>query len=151
MKNALIALLIALTTYSPALAVGPAPEALKGGKVTVTLADGKTYTFSSDEFAVVRRGTESAQVAKAEEKARESYEKGVEQGLSEQPKNILSVGLLSSQKGFETSMSPSTVDVNTKRRLGVSFQFQRRVLDDKFIGIRVDTNGGFEGNVGIGF
>lgn len=54
-------LALILTMFAmPALAVGPAPEYLQGGTITVTLKNGKTYTYSADEYAVVKRGAKSA-------------------------------------------------------------------------------------------
>lgn len=156
MKN-FIALFVTLTMTATAFAVGPAPKELQGGKITVTLKNGKTYTFSSDEYAVVKRGTEEKVFTKAEgeEIAKTHMEEGRKQGeqaaKDAQPKNIVSLGLVRSKNGFDTETTSSTVDVKSRKDFGGSLQYQRRVLDNKYIGGRVDSNGGAEINVGVGF
>jgi hypothetical protein len=155
MKN-IIAIILTMTMTLPAFAVGPAPKELKGGKIVVTTADGKTYTFSSDEYAVVKRGSE-ATVTKAEavEIAKTHLDEGRKQGAEAQDekigKNIISVGAVRSKNGFDTKMTNSTVDVESRKDIGASVQYQRRFNDNKYLGGRVDTNGGAEINIGVGF
>lgn len=156
MKN-LMTLILTVVLTIPALAVGPAPKELQGGVITVKLKDGKTYTFSSDEYAVVKRGTESKAVSasNAEEIAATNLELGKKIGeqkaKDEQHKNILSVGVVRSKNGFDTEMTASTVDVKSRKDLGLSGQYQRRFNENKYLGIRGDTNGGIEINGGVGF
>lgn len=156
MKN-LIAILLTLTMTVPAFAVGPAPKELQGGTITVTLKDGKTYTFSSDEYAVVKRGTEEKVFTKSEgeEIAKTHLDEGRKQGEQSakdaQPKNIVSIGAVRSKNGFDTEMTNSTVDVKSRKDIGASFQYQRRVTEKVYLGGRADTNGGAEINAGYGF
>jgi hypothetical protein len=148
MKN-LITFILTFIMTIPVLAVGPVPKALKDGVITVTLADGKVYTFSANEYAVVRRGTEDKVLTKSEG---DSIAKThFEEGKKAQPKNIVSVGAVRSKNGFDISETASTVDVSSKKSIGGSLQYQRRVLDNKYIGGRIDSNGGAEINVGVGF
>jgi len=152
MKN-IIAILLTLSMTLPAFAVGPAPKALQGGKITVTTADGKTYSFSSDEYAVVKRGTEDKVYTQSEgnEIAKTHLEEGKKSQDEAIGKNIVSVGAVRSQNGFDTSTSASTVDVETKSKIGASLQYQRRFDTNKYLGGRVDSNGGAEINLGVGF
>lgn len=156
MKN-LITLFVTLILALPTYAVGPAPKELQGGVITVKLKDGKTYTFSSDEYAVVKRGTEVKAAPKVDltEIAATNLELGKKIGeqkaKDEQPKNIVSVGVVRSKNGFDTEMTNSTVDVKSRKDFGLSGQYQRRFNEKGYLGIRGDTNGGAEINLGVGF
>jgi hypothetical protein len=145
----IITTILMLAFSFPALAVGPAPKELQGGVITVTLADGKVYTFSSDEYAVVKRGTEDKvfTISEGDSIAKIHYNAGKEA----QSRNILSLGAVRSKRGLDIKETASTVDVETRSKLGASIQYQRRIKDNKYLGGRVDTNNGVEVNVGIGF
>lgn len=148
MKNFIFSIIV--LTSSSAFAVGPAPEYLKGGTITVTLKDGKQYTFSADEYAVVKRGTDSPKVMLAEQ---QKSEKPIEAPAKQQEahKNIVSVGVIRSTRGFNVSEGPSTVEVTSKKEIGASLQYQRRVTDKVYVGGQVDSNQGVGVNVGLGF
>lgn len=148
MKNVII-FLVALAVSIPAMAVGPAPKELQGGVITVTLKDGKTYTFSSDEYAVVKRG--SAPSAAPEEEKQVAKQVPAAPEAEKRHKNILSIGVVRSQKGFETEMTASTVDVTTQKKLGAQLQYQRNVTGDLYFGVQADTNGGVGVSAGKGF
>lgn len=152
-------LIIALTILTiPAFAVGPAPEALKGGVITVTLKDGKVYTFSSDEYAVVKRGVEGNTVSEAELKqtAKNAFEAGkmVSEGKTRSTqvnKNIISVGVVRSQNGLDYTHDATTHVISTQYEIGASLMYQRNFFKDLYLGGRVDTNSGAEVNLGLGF
>lgn len=148
MKNVII-FLVALAVSIPAMAVGPAPKELQGGVITVTLKDGKTYTFSSDEYAVVKRG--AAPSAAPEEETQVAKQTPVVPETEKRHKNFLSIGVVRSQKGFETEMTASTVDVTTQKKLGAQLQYQRNVTGDLYLGVQADTNGGVGVSAGKGF
>ena len=107
MKNVIIAL-TGLLFSLPAMAVGPAPSYLQGATITVTLKNGKTYTFSADEYAVVKRGEETPlQVTKLEEDERELV---LPEVVRVERKNIVSVGVVNGTSSrLQTSQSPSLV------------------------------------------
>jgi hypothetical protein len=52
----LMTIILALTSYS-AFAQDVPPAYMKDAVITVTLKNGKTYTYSANEYKVVRRGT----------------------------------------------------------------------------------------------
>lgn len=62
MKHIYIVALISLLSFSTAMASEVAPSYLKGGTITVTLKNGKTYSFSADEYMVVKRHAPTALV-----------------------------------------------------------------------------------------
>lgn len=142
-----LAMIFTMLFSVSALAVGPAPEFLKGGVITVTLKNGKTYTYSADEYAVVKRGEDSPK------KEVESTKKEVVSApeVRKSHDNIVSVGLVRGQKGFDMEQTASTVDVTTKKEVGVQLQLQRRVSDKVYVGGQADTNGSIGASVGVGF
>jgi len=145
-----LAMIVTMLFSASALAVGPAPEFLKGGVITVTLKNGKTYTYSADEYAVVKRGAKKAE-KQDEETQKETKEVVAQTAPTKDDKNIISIGLVRSQRGFNTAMNGSTVDVETKKELGASIQYQRQIKDGLYLGGRLDSNSGAEISLGKGF
>lgn len=149
MKNFTI-FLVALVLSVPAMAVGPAPKELQGGVITVTLKDGKTYTFSSDEYAVVKRGQEpTLQVTKLEDDTEEKLVLPPEEVVGH--KNIVSVGAVYGKNKLKTSETGNKFEVESGRTLGLQLQYQRRMDDKVYLGGQADTNGSVGVNVGVGF
>ena len=146
MKKLLLALF--LVAPSVGLSVGPAPEYMKGGTITVTLKDGKTYTYSTDEYAVVKRGSKAVETEKSEVAAKPLE---AQPSVETAHKNILSLGLVRSKRGLRVSETSSTVEVENKKEVGVSVQYQRLISDDLYLGGQVDTNQGVGISLGVGF
>lgn len=150
MKNFTI-FLVALVLSIPAMAVGPAPSYLQGATITVALKNGKTYTFSADEYAVVKRGEETPlQVTKLEEDERELV---LPEVVRVERKNIVSVGVVNgTSQNLRTSSSSSHVEVKTERRTGVQAQYQRLINDrGAYLGVQADTNENVGVSLGVGF
>ena len=149
-----ISFLIAIITSTSVLAVGPAPEYLKGGVITVTLKNGKTYTYSADEYAVVKRGQESKSLPLASKEISEetvpTQSKQTETKV-EGHKNIVSVGAVRSQRGLNVTENSNSVEVSSKKQIGAQLQYQRRVTDKIYLGGQLDTNQGVGVNIGVGF
>lgn len=149
MKNVIIAL-TGLLFSLPAMAVGPAPSYLQGATITVTLKNGKTYTFSADEYAVVKRGQEpSLQVTKLEDDTEEKLVLPPEEVVGH--KNIVSVGAVYGKNKLKTSETGNKFEVESDRTLGLQLQYQRRMDDKVYLGGQADTNGNVGVNVGVGF
>lgn len=149
MKNVIIAL-TGLLFSLPAMAVGPAPSYLQGATITVTLKNGKTYTFSADEYAVVKRGEETPlQVTKLEDETEEKLVLPPEEVVGH--KNIVSVGAVYGKNKLKTSQTGNKFEVESDRTLGLQLQYQRRMDDKVYLGGQADTNGSVGVNVGVGF
>ena len=146
--KSIITFLTVVCLSIPAFAVGPAPKELEGGVITVTLKDGKVYTFSSDEYAVVKRGQEPELILEAEEESEK-----VLVAVPDLPvhRNIISIGVIHSQNGFNVGSNPSVVSVETKEQLGGQLQYQRRMDKRVYVGGQIDTNGGVGASMGVGF
>jgi hypothetical protein len=149
--NKFLMIACALVFSTSAFAVGPAPKELRGGKIVVTLADGQSYTFSSDEYAVVKRGEEEKTLKILPVADVETEEELVLPPETVAHKNIVSLGVVRSQQGFNVSSNPSVVSVETKNELAGQLQYQRLLDERLYLGGQIDTNGGVGANLGVGF
>ena len=135
-------------------AAGDAPAYLKGGTITVTLKDGKSYKFSADEYAVVKRGAESVPLIILMPDPAQSHKKSVPvatSSSSSKTKNIISIGLVRSNRGFSVDHGSNVVSVTQKKEFAGSIMYQRNIQDELYLGGRVDANSGAEVNLGLGF
>lgn len=153
-------LIMTLVLSSLSLFAQEQPAYLKDAVITVTLTNGKEYKYSANEYAVIKRNAKAKEVESLavfekspEDKNRELFKQSLDtQAIANaKKKNILSVGAVSSQKGFSTSSSASTINVDTKRKIGGELMYQNNIYKDYYLGGRLDTNGGGSVNFGIGF
>lgn len=145
------ALLLALLISVPAIAQ-VTPAYLKDATITVKLKNGKEYTYSANEYAVIKRGAEKKiELAdKGEVKVEKSAPASEVQ--TKRHKHIISGEVLSSRTGgLKDSSDPSQVKVETERKVGVGVMYQNNIYKDLYLGGRVDTNGGAGVNIGVGF
>lgn len=129
------------------------PEYMKDGVITVTLKDGKQYTFSANEYKVVKRGSK-AKVEVVQEELKQTQEhvnQSAQPEVAKRHKHIISGELVRSKNGLDVINNTNEVDIKTKKEIGVGIQYQFNVYEDLYIGGRVDSNGGTAINLGIGF
>ena len=121
------------------------PEYMKDGTITVTLKDGKQYTYSTNEYKVVKRGTTkmSPSILADKKIPKSSREKD--------NKNIISLGAVRSKYGVDVDNTPSVTVVEDRYKFGAGLMYQRNFHKELWLGGRVDTNGGTEVNLGLGF
>jgi hypothetical protein len=125
------------------------PKMLQDGVITVKLKDGKTYTFSSNEYMVVKRGKKKPSLI---ERAPSIEVQPIASSKKEKRlKHIISGEVVRSDRGFDDSRTANQVEVESRRRIGVGIQYQYNIYQDLFIGGRADTNGGTGVNLGVGF
>lgn len=127
------------------------PVYLKDGVITVILKSGKTYTFSANEYMVVKRGSKAILAVLPLPKTLENDRKPAVEPLEKRLNHIVSGELVHSNRGLDTSTSTNQVDIETRKQIGVGLQYQYRIHRDVFMGGRVDTNGGTGVNLGVGF
>lgn len=127
------------------------PVYLKDGVITVILKSGKTYTFSANEYMVVKRGSKAILAVLPLSKTLENDRKPAVEPLEKRLNHIVSGELVHSNRGLDTSTSTNQVDIETRKQIGVGLQYQYRIHRDVFMGGRVDTNGGTGVNLGVGF
>ena len=125
------------------------PAYLKDAVITVTLKSGKTYTFSANDYMVVKRGSKQVKEEKMPTPtALVPITRSIEK---KRLKHIVSGEVLRSNRGLDTTQSPNQVEVKNRKQIGVGVQYQYNFYDDLFFGGRVDTNGGAGLNLGVGF
>jgi hypothetical protein len=151
MKKLMLMIMLLMSTMI--FANEQAPAYLKDGVITVTLKNGKTYTFSANEYMVVKRGAKSSknELAALPVKEVENNRKPAVDPVEKRLKHIVSGEVLRSNRGLDTSTSANQVDVKNRKQIGVGIQYQYNVYKDLFLGGRVDTNGGAGVNLGVGF
>lgn len=146
-------LTIALFLSSLSVFAEDIPAYLKDGVITVTLKDGKQYTFSANEYKVVKRGRK-AKVEVVQEELKQTQEQGNQSAQPEVAKihkHIISGELVRSKNGLDVINNTNEVDIKTKKEIGVGVQYQFNVYEDLYIGGRVDSNGGTAISLGVGF
>jgi hypothetical protein len=141
----IILALISISAFSQEV-----PKYLQDGVITVTLKSGKVFTYSANEYAVVRRGSKKPEVKI--ELAEAVPTKAPAKEAPKRNKHIISGEIVSSNSGdLDVNKGASKVDVESKRELGLGLQYQYNFVDDLYGGVRVDTNGGAAANIGVGF
>lgn len=152
-------LTIALVLSSLSVFAEDIPTYLKDGVITVTLKDGKQYTFSTNEYKVVKRDSETKKLieklqAVAEPKQDQEQVQHRIIIITEEAKkhkHIVSGELVRSKNGLEVTNGANEVDVKTKKEIGVGIQYQYNIYRDLYLGGRFDSNGGTGINFGVGF
>lgn len=149
-------LTIALVLSSLSVFAEDIPTYLKDGVITVTLKDGKQYTFSANEYKVVKRGSK-AKAEVAQEETKPAQEAQVQHRVviitekDQRHKHIVSGELVRSKNGLDTTTQANEVDIKTKKEIGVGIQYQYNIYRDLYLGGRFDSNGGTGINFGVGF
>lgn len=123
----------------------PVPEYMKGATITVKTKDGKEYNFSGEEYKVVKRGVV------LEKNETTNHPEMTKNAPEEVNKNILSLEIMQGQHGQTVTDNSLETVVKTKRKLGFGLQYQRNVMQNYYLGVRVDTLGNFGGLIGLGF
>jgi hypothetical protein len=143
MKLLNIAFLMAFGLYSYAseanLEDAP-PSYLKDGKIVVTLKNGKSYEFSTNEYKVVRRGTGK----KSDKKAQPAQE---EEPSQNRVRLMGGVG----PNGFKTSVSPGLAHVETSYGVVGGLGYDRKLGKKYSINGSAYTNGTFSLGLGLDF
>ena len=127
---------------------------LEGATVTVTLKNGKTYTYKSEEYAVVKRANMSKNIyAAAEVKQARKIIKKVEKGeLVKQKKNrVYILGGYGSTGKLETSTNGSRYETKHEKGAVGGVGYQRKVNEKLNLGIQVQTNGTTSLSIGTDF
>jgi hypothetical protein len=139
-------LLIITMLFSVSTIAQEAPNYLKDATITVTLKNGKTYTYSANEYAIVKRGSknlaviaEGTQVAPAKKESAPRH------------RHIISGELVRSNRSLDVDNNGNDVTIKNRKELGLGVQYQYNVVDDIYVGGRMDANGGMGLNVGVGF
>ncbi len=145
-------LLILMTLFTLTVKAEEIPNYLKEGEITVKLKNGKTYTYSTNEYKVVKRGN-PVLLGDSPMTVSESLKKGVEsENQKKKSKHIISGEISRSFSGrLNTNTYSNETDVEVRKRTGVGIMYQYNFIDNLYLGGRIDSNGGAGINLGLGF
>lgn len=149
MKHLMIAIVLMFSMVAQAEEV---PSYLKDGVITVTLKNGKTYTYSANEYKVVKRGAKKAAPILAAAPSESQAPKSSEPVRESSHKNRISVLVGHGLTGkMNISSGPSTVDVQQDRDVIGGVMLQRDLTKDYHLMGGALTNKTFLLGVGVGF
>jgi len=141
-KLILILTLLFTTTVFPE----EMPKYMKDGIITVTLKDGKVYTFSTNEYMVVKRGAkkEASPVTIIEQKEEKTV-------IAVQPrkKHILSAMAGFSRHDLDSKVSGTGVYTENDHDFDFGIQYQYEVSQDIYLNVLGTVNE--TGLIGVGF
>lgn len=111
--------------------------------------DGQDYTCSPKKTCDQQLKEAKAQIKKLKQALADKQVQVVEKEV--QHKNIISLYGVNSQSGLTSSRSGNTITVETKREFGIGALYQRKITEQGYLGLGVDTNSGVIVSVGAGF
>lgn len=128
-----------------------APKYLKGAEITVTLKNGKTYTFKSEEYAVVPRNG-MGQVIVLQNQLATVAKKIKNKELVKNKKNRI-YGLLGrgSTGKLKTSTNGSRYETSQEQGTVGGIGYQRKLNETINAGIQVQNNGTTSLSLGLDF
>lgn len=146
MYTILILTILAISSVSNAY---PVPKELVDGVITVTTKEGKTYTFSANEYKVVKRTRKTKQAPPVIIVNHPNEEVQIH-------KNQLILGVREDFIKVRTEAYPGRVKVYSEKGPVFDLLYMRnKTLKDLGlglgIGLGIDTNGTVKGAVGVGF
>jgi hypothetical protein len=127
------------------------PEYLKGATVTVTLKNGKTYEYKSEEMAVVKRSS-MGKTLFLEQSMATITRKLKRKEIVENKKNRI-YGLIGSGPtgGMNVNTDGSRYSVTHDKGTVTGIGFQRKVTEEVNVGIQVQSNDVTSLSVGFDF
>jgi hypothetical protein len=146
MKNVVSTIILMFSLSS--LAQVEFPVLLKDGKIVTTLRNGKKFSFSSNEYMVVKRK------AKVIEKKKEAKEKIVimyKTVVEPKPNRIRVIGGVGPGGKFSESVNGNFVDVKNKTRSIGGVGYDRMLNKDVSVGGQALSNGTFGLSLGLDF
>lgn len=147
MKNLISLIVVFISSNSFAM-----PEYMKDGTITVTLKDGTKYTYSTNEYMVVKRHRDKHKVNDTINDSFTYQCNAYNQHKQiERHKNIISLGFTRSNRGLNVKEESNSVEISTKKEVGAQLQYQHNLIKDFYLGGQLDTNGGVGLSIGFGF
>lgn len=131
-------LIITMFLFSQVSMAADMPKYLKDGVITVTLKDGKTYTFSANEYKVVKRVDESEQ-QKPAPRHTEVATQNVESKSESLPYRLTLHGGLG-MDGHAVHVSPNQVDVTERKAFVYGASLSGKISQKSSLGLTVLNN-----------
>lgn len=143
--------LIATVTLLFTMSAMAMPKYLEGAKVTVTLKNGKTYTYESEEMAVVPRenlGVNALKVAGFDTLHKKIVNKELVKNKKNRVYGLIGYGL-NGEQDTEKNGDISSVKAGKGGILGAGYM--RDINEDINVGIQIQTNGSAGLTIGTDF
>jgi len=141
--------LIVLALCSMVALAEEIPDYMRDGVITVTLKSGKVYTYSTNEWKVVRRGTSPK--AKPVEEANPSDNVSRAPAVETHKNRIRVMGGYGPTNRLEVSRDASGAVVKTKLGAVGGIGYDRLVTDKIFLGGQALTNETLLLNIGLDY
>lgn len=119
------------------------PSYMKDGTIIMTLKDGKKYTFSTNEYKVVRRGSNKKKQDAAPSKKEESP-------VAQNKNRVRVMGGFGPAK-LETTKNSDSATVRLKNDKVGGIGYDRLITDRVSIGGQAQSNGTYLFNIGLDF
>lgn len=139
-------LIILVTLLFSVSAMAEMPKYLEGATVTVTLKNGETHSFKSEEYAIVRRQSMQSPIAKQIIQAVKD-----ERLVTNKKNRVFLLGGYGSTGDLKSSTDGNTYEVKHKKGVVGGVGYQRKVSQKVNIGGQVQTNGTALISVGTDF
>jgi len=147
----LIIAIISVLAFSTAYAQ-EVPSYLKDATITVTLKNGKTYSYSANEYFVAKRGQKKSESSSPlGPVASEPAQKASQPVASSQNKNRIRAFGGVGPTGFSSSSNGSSLSVQTKSGAVGGVGYDRMVSDKVSVGGQAISNGTVTIGVGLDF
>lgn len=127
------------------------PKYLEGANVTVTLKNGKTYTYKSEDMAVVPR--QNMNINKTKVKFAKKIMKAMEEEkiVPNKKNRVYVLGGYGSTGDLDVSTNGKKYEVEHDKGFVGGVGYQRKVNEDVNVGVQVQTNGTTSLSVGTDF
>lgn len=149
-KFFLVAFMVLITSTLAFADASVTPPFLKDATITVTLKSGKTYTFSANDHAVVRREKSARQTIVVEKLVEKECKITESQTRAAKP-NRLRVFGGRGPDGIKTSESNGVVTLSPSQGAVGGFGYDRSLNDDVSIGGQVMSNETITLGLGLDF
>jgi len=134
--------IITLAIFLLSMSTLALPKHLKGAHVTVTLKNGKKYTYTSEEMAVVKRET-TGQLATAHKTIKRVYRALKHKKIVSNKRNrIYILGGIGNSGKLKTKTDGSSYKTEIKQGGVFGVGIQRKINDGDYnVGVQVQNNG----------
>ena len=148
MKKFTVTLFTTLFMFSITLFAEQAPDYMKDGTITVTLKNGQSYSFSTNEYKVVRRGAVNLMAIHADV----LHERVVELSKHQQKLNRIRVlGGQGPSSTLDINSQPTVVTVKTRYENVFGLGYDRMLSEKWSVGGQALSNGTLLLNVGLDY
>lgn len=127
------------------------PKYLEGATVTVTLKNGKTYEYKSEEMAVVKRENIDINAAANQELATVKQQIKDKKLVKNKKNRVYVLGGYGNTGSLDVSTNGSTYQTKHSKGAVGGIGYQRKLNEKVNVGVQVQTNGTTSLSIGTDF